>query len=109
MTVWVNNGGCYSTVPMQTKADSDGGGQTPIPIRSSIRHRRVLAVLAVMSRSFNFWIVAPAQTMGIDNVNVAPTNMAALPPTTRMVQWREGRGELESNDRAGIAHDRSPT
>ena len=37
MTLWVNNGGCFSTVPMQTKADSDSGSQTPDP--DPIKHQ----------------------------------------------------------------------
>jgi hypothetical protein len=44
---------------------------------------------------FNWWLVAPAQTMGVDNANASPINVSALPATTRMVQWREGRGEIE--------------
>ncbi len=44
---------------------------------------------------FNWWLVAPAQTMGVDNANANPINVSTLPATTRMVQWREGRGEIE--------------
>ena len=44
---------------------------------------------------FNWWLVAPAQTMGVDNANASPIDVSLLPTTTRMVQWREGRGEIE--------------
>ncbi len=37
MTLWVNSGGCFSTVPMQTAGDSDSGSQTPDP--DPIKHQ----------------------------------------------------------------------
>lgn len=48
-----------------------------------------------MTSGFNFWMVVGAGVMCVDNVNVSGMDFSSLPGDVQMIQWREGRGEIE--------------
>ncbi|MBO0716536.1 MAG: hypothetical protein J2P55_04270, partial [Rhizobiales bacterium] len=48
-----------------------------------------------MLSGFYFWMVTSAGAMCVDNANVTGMNFSSLPPNVAMIQWREGRGEIE--------------
>jgi hypothetical protein len=44
---------------------------------------------------FYFWMVVGQQSMGVDNASVNAMDFSSLPSNVAMIQWREGRGEIE--------------
>lgn len=48
-----------------------------------------------MTSGFNFWMVVGPAVMCVDNVNVSGMDFSSLPSNVAMIQWREGRGEIE--------------
>lgn len=55
-----------------------------------------------MSSGFNFWMVVSAGTMCVDNVNVTAMDFSSLPGNVAIIQWREGRGEIEQTTGAPL-------
>jgi hypothetical protein len=50
----------------------------------------------MMLSGFNFWMVISARTMAVDNASVTAMDFSSLPTSVQMIQWREGRGEIEA-------------
>lgn len=49
-----------------------------------------------------WWIAVNPRTMAIDNVGVNGMDLTILPSNTRHIQWIDGRGEAEYNDRPAL-------
>ena len=55
-----------------------------------------------MTSGFNWWMVPSVGTMCVDNVNAIDLDFSALPADVYMIQWREGRGEIELVGQPGL-------
>jgi hypothetical protein len=111
--IWVEDGACLATKPIEIADCGCGGGKKtygvggdastpPAPGASSMSLALSLLTTEQNAQApsrMRFWIVRHLNSFGVDNCHVDDMDFTALAAGVEVVEWKEGMGEIEYDDR----------
>jgi phage gp45-like len=103
--IWVVPGACLATKPIEIADCGDGGTTKTFPTPPPGPDGRLGPSLtstfnnAQASSRMRFWIVRHLNSFGVENCHVDGMDFTTLEANIEIVEWKEGMGEVEYNDR----------